>query len=151
MIKNKGCWCPKCAHKLIGDKKRGTLEPFIKAAKERGGKCLSTGFTNNHANLEWECAEGHRWKATANNVRRGSWCNICVRKRMGENQRDKIETFQEIAAKKGGKCLSTNYVNNRMNLEFECAKGHIWKIAPGSVKNMGLWCKICKAEEKKKL
>jgi len=149
-IKHAGCWCPKCGAKKNGDRNRGTIEDCIKLAADRGGRCLSTVFIHSHSPLGWKCAEGHRWKTTSNLIKKGTWCPKCANKRTGDKQRDKIETFQKIALKRGGKCLSVNYVDSHTKLEFECSKGHSWKMAPGSIKNLGLWCKICKADEKKK-
>jgi len=41
-------------------------------------------------------------------------------------KKDSVETYQRIAIKRGGKCLSERYVNSRSSLIFECHKGHIW-------------------------
>lgn len=47
-----------------------------------------------------------------------------------------------IAANKGGKCLSNQYINNTTKLLWECTAGHRWYAAPSSVKN-NTWCPIC--------
>ena len=46
-------------------------------AAERGGKCLSTVYINARTHLDWMCSEGHPWKATPDNVTRGTWCREC--------------------------------------------------------------------------
>ena len=53
-----------------------------RVAAQRGGKCLSTDYTDSKTPLEWECAEGHRWKSTATTILKGnggkgSWCKQC--------------------------------------------------------------------------
>ena len=53
-----------------------------------------------------------------------------------------IQDMHAIAAKKGGKCLSTTYVNSQTKLEWECAKGHHWSAVPASVKSR-TWCPQC--------
>ena len=53
-----------------------------------------------------------------------------------------IEEMYEIAKARGGKCLSTKYVNSNTNLDWECAEGHQWSATPGNVK-AGKWCKVC--------
>lgn len=58
-----------------------TLEDMQKAAAFRGGKCISTEMTQGDWDtpLEWECAEGHRFKASARVVLLGGhWCPECM-------------------------------------------------------------------------
>ena len=54
-----------------------------------------------------------------------------------------IEEMQALAAKKGGKCLSTQYINSKIKLKWQCAEGHIWEATPSSIKNGGTWCTEC--------
>jgi hypothetical protein len=51
--------------------------------------------------------------------------------------------MEAIAAALGGRCLSTQYTNNAVHLEWECAQGHRWFAAPREVKK-GVWCRSCK-------
>ena len=67
-------WSPKVPLKL-------TIEEMRAIAKGRGGKCLSKKYTNSQTKLKWKCGEGHVWESTSNNVKRGSWCPICARKK----------------------------------------------------------------------
>jgi hypothetical protein len=53
------------------------------------------------------------------------------------------------ANKKGGKCLSTVYVNSQTKLKWQCAKGHIWEAKPNTIQQ-GHWCKICHIDSAKK-
>ncbi len=55
--------------------------------------------------------------------------------------------MQEIAKKRGGKCLSIAYINNSSKLRFECARGHQFSARPHNIKN-GTWCPICNNEKK---
>lgn len=58
-----------------------TLEDMQKAAAFRGGKCISTKMTQGDWDtpLEWECAEGHHFKASARVVLLGGhWCPECM-------------------------------------------------------------------------
>ena len=49
-------------------------------AKERGGRCLSKKYLNGSIELEWCCANGHRWKAIPKVLVNGSWCPTCLTK-----------------------------------------------------------------------
>jgi len=60
-----------------------------------------------------------------------------------------LRKFQEIATSKGGKCLSTEYINNYTKLTFECKNGHIWNASPTSISNNGSWCGQCNGGVKK--
>ncbi len=137
-----GSWCRKCADKLSGLKKRDSIETFHKLAIERGGKCLSTLYNGSLAKLEFECAEGHRWKTMAVNIKTERWCPKCSYIIRHNKQRDCIETYQKIAKERGGKCLSIEYIQSKGKLEFECAEGHRWKTMAISVKR-GSWCPKC--------
>ena len=86
----KGSWCAVCARVA------STLTPkgMLVLAELRGGRCLSRHFglrsarspkarIDGHALLQWQCANRHRWKATAHEVRGkrdqpASWCPICA-------------------------------------------------------------------------
>ena len=57
------------------------------------------------------------------------------------------EEMQEIAKKKGGKCLSTVYVNDRTKLKWQCEKGHKWEATPHGIKR-GTWCPYCAGRRK---
>jgi len=60
-------------------RKKLTIELMQQIARDRGGKCLSKEYTDARTHLEWICAEGHRWKARPDSVKRGTWCKKCVR------------------------------------------------------------------------
>ena len=134
-----GSWCPYCARKM-----KLTIEEMQKIAKSRGGKCLSKKYVNNYNKLKWQCADGHIWKATSNNVKRGRWCSLCAARKMKLT----IEEMQEIAESRGGKCISKKYVNNHTELKWQCAEGHIWEAKPYNVKR-GTWCPKCSHKNKK--
>lgn len=50
-------------------------------AKRKGGECLSNKYINARTNLYWRCSKGHIWQATPDNIKRGSWCPKCARKK----------------------------------------------------------------------
>ena len=132
-----GAWCAACA----GNKKL-TLEEMQEIAKKKNGRCLSTEYINSGTKLEWECEEGHTWSAIPSNIIKGHWCPTCV-----GLKKLTLEEMQEIAKKKNGRCLSTEYINSKTKLEWECEEGHIWEAQPGNVVN-GTWCLICGGKEK---
>lgn len=130
----RGAWCPACQNKGnvydIADMRR--------IARERGGRCLSRTYVNSATQLEWACSNGHRWSATPSSIIQGSWCRTC----RYEGRKLGIGLMQEIAAERGGQCISTAYVNSSTRLEWECHIGHRWLATPNSVRN-GHWCRLC--------
>jgi hypothetical protein len=119
-----------------------TLQDMQKTASDRGGRCLSKRYSGSSHKLLWACSKGHQWKAQPEQVRHGSWCPACGYKNMAKTIRLTIEEMQGIAQFRGGKCLSTKYINTGTKLLWKCSKGHKWEAAPVQVKN-GSWCPHC--------
>src|SRR3989344_3659633 len=111
----KGHWCPKCAG--ISPL---TLEEMNKIAVEHGGKCLSEEYINTETKLEWQCENGHQWEAKPSHIKAGHWCPKCGRIESGNKQRGDIEEMYKLAAKRGGKCLSKEYINSGTKLIWQC-------------------------------
>ena len=138
-IRNSGSWCPECA-----GCKRLTIQDMQKIAEARGGKCVSTEYVDNKTKLEWECSEGHSWCAKPGDVKNsGDWCPECA-----GNKRLTIYEMQKIAEARGGKCVSTEYINSKTKLEWICSAGHKWFARPDTVKNRYSWCPHCYKESK---
>jgi len=144
-----GRWCRICGFKRSADSHRGTIEEMRSLAEKRGGKCLSTNYVNNTTKLKWQCSEGHSWEATPNNIKKGRWCPTCARRKRADARRGTIEEMHRLAESRGGKCLSTNYVNNRTMLEWQCKEGHIWEARPDNIKYRTQWCRNCSGRWKR--
>ncbi len=73
-IINHGSWCPICTlGGTVSDKMIRSQEIALK----RGGKLLSKDFSLSKK-LRWECASGHQWEASYQNViLKFSWCPYC--------------------------------------------------------------------------
>ncbi|MBL0340859.1 MAG: hypothetical protein IPP71_08000 [Bacteroidetes bacterium] len=74
-----GAWCHECRFITSANKRRLPFEVYIKAAKARGGKLLSTEAEclNSLSKLRWQCDQGHEWKAIGYSVIKGTWCQKC--------------------------------------------------------------------------
>jgi len=121
-------------------------EEILDDLKERailnGGVCLSKQYVNYNSPLLWRCAKGHTWETVPTVIKHGGWCPACAI----NNKRGNIEEMQEIAKTHGGICLSKEYTNNRVKLEWQCKEGHIWMSTAGNIKS-GHWCKKCSVEK----
>ncbi len=108
-------------------------------AKNRGGDCLSTFYVNNNTKLRWRCAKGHEWDAVPGSIQQGRWCPKCAGKLCPD---EAYQQLQEIAASRGGRCLSLGYVDGGEKLRWQCASGHEWDAAPYNIRR-GSWCHEC--------
>jgi hypothetical protein len=145
-----GHWCPVCAH----NQKLG-FEQMQEIARKRGGRCLSTNYKNGRTPLLWECANGHCWKASPANVKggrrkKGTWCFECYHSRRAFHDKYSIQTMRTIAAARGGRCLSQEYVGSKSKLTWQCALGHRWQALPASVVH-GTWCPVCARNQRLRL
>ena len=74
-------------------------------------------------------------------VKNGTWCPVCI----GKHQ--DIRDMHKLAEARGGKCLSSKYINNRTKLTWQCEKGHIWEATPHNIRN-DHWCPECGGSKK---
>lgn len=81
-----GTWCPQCAGNSLLK-----LDDLQVSARDRGGECLSTQYSNSNEKLLWRCAAGHEWKAGAYHVRAGHWCPTCAAGKCERICRDILE------------------------------------------------------------
>lgn len=71
--------CPACAQK---NSRKYSIEDIQTLAEQRGGKCLSTNYTNSKVKLKYRCKEGHTWEARADAlIYDNKWCPTCGRSR----------------------------------------------------------------------
>lgn len=75
--KKRGTWCPYCA-----GQRGATIEFFKELALRKEGRCLSSVYKNAHLKLHWQCKNDHTWGASANSIKRGSWCPECYKRRI---------------------------------------------------------------------
>ena len=80
-------------------------------AAERAGYFRSKTYLGSDKKHLWECSEGHRWEAAPEQVRHGSWCPLCGYEKSANARRFTIDDMHRLAAARGGKCLSKNYIN----------------------------------------
>lgn len=127
-------WCP--CHRA---KPVLSLSDCIRHAQEKKGECLSTEYINHKTNMRWRCEHGHEWLADFNGIRNaGEWCPYC-----GKTRKKTLQDCINVAAERGGNCLSTAYKGSSVPLLWECSKGHTWSAKFNHVLNAGSWCPDC--------
>jgi hypothetical protein len=140
-----GSWCRDCGIANRADGQRLGIEVMRELAAKRGGECLSYHYVNKEAKLRWRCELGHIWIASAGKIRQGQWCPKCGVEKGASKRRLSISEMCEIAALRGGKCLSQEYTNARTKLRWQCELGHIWQATPDKIKR-GAWCPTCRKD-----
>jgi hypothetical protein len=141
VVVNRNSWCAECSH----DKKnQELLTDMQNLAKSKGGKCLSTKYINNSTKMLWQCSEGHHWEANAKSLKHSdTWCPKCTQQKF-------LDELIETAKSRGGKCLSSKYINNSTKMLWQCSAGHQWKDNAAHIKSMNRWCPECKKNLRRK-
>jgi len=131
----KGSWCPKCAN----DNKRTSINELRKTAAKFGGKCLEEDYKNDKIKILWECGKGHQWKSIYSNVKhKNRWCPKCA-----GNKKLNLDIIKNIAMRRGGECLSEEYINAATPLIWKCELDHIWKSNVNNIVSKNSWCPNC--------
>lgn len=119
------------------------LKNLLNLAIERGGKCLSTIYFGSDKKHLFQCAKGHEWKATATNIKSGTWCPICKPERIAQSKRKhSVSSMRSLAEKRSGKFLSSIFNSVNDKYLWECKHGHVWTAAPTDIVK-GTWCPVC--------
>ena len=119
----------------------------VKKRIEAGGSTLLSEYAGSKVKLliKDPCDHPPYWMGLSNFMVQGQRCPEC-----GGTKKKTLKWAQELAASRGGKCLSTEYINNRTHMEWECAKGHRWLTKANGITS-GNWCPYCAGLAKKDL
>ncbi len=115
------------------------LERLQAMAQKRGGQCLAPEYLGTGLKHRFRCAESHEWEAVGSSILNGVWCAQCSKVARSLT----INHAHKAARARGGRCLSTTYVNAASPLTWECDRGHGWRAALGSIRIAGTWCPEC--------
>ena len=117
---------------------RVRLKQLQQHASRMQGECLSDQYEHGKKKLLWRCSRGHTWRASAESINAGSWCQTCAGKApVG------LGRLKEHARGKGGECLAETYKNSATKLPWKCQQGHTWMASASNVLNAGSWCPHC--------
>lgn len=146
-----GTWCPQC----VG---RFSKEEQLSKAKEyailKGGECLSTEYLSVKDKLIWKCNNAHHdfWESDYEHVvNRNRWCPECAKIHLNKKNKNPngLTIAQDFAQSKGGKCLSSEYINNQIKMKWVCSHNHEWEANFSNIVTCGKWCPECAIEKRK--
>ena len=143
-----GTWCPKCAPIKMGLKRRENIESIKLLAKKNDCELISKEYNNAFETLKWKCHKDHVFFKSVHEAKSGKWCPICSWEKVASAKRFDIKKAEELAKKRGGKCISDKYINANEKLLWECKHGHRWETIYNAVYR-GTWCPYCNTQSKK--
>ena len=103
---------------------------------------LSNKYKNNREKLDIKCNEGHLFKMSFKQIKRGDRCPKCMAKRNGERKRLSYYEVKEYISAHGYKLLSKEYINSQTKIKIMCTKGHVYYVKFNNFKT-GYRCPIC--------
>ena len=103
--------CPNCSGSVFD------FNELKQVALNKGGRCISKTYINNSTKLLWECSQGHKWEATPNMIKRGTWCPICSQLLMERICRKYFETIFNVKFEKNRPKWLLNDRGNQMELD----------------------------------
>lgn len=88
------------------------LDVAKKMAKQKGGFCLAKEYIHAHQSVEWQCAKGHKWKATFNHIKYGTWCKTCYLQQftLDKNLLIDLHINKQLSINKIRKILGVTYL-----------------------------------------
>jgi hypothetical protein len=146
-IKYRNSWCPVCAEKTVALQqisRRTDILELQQYAKTKNGKLISTEYINANFPVLWECEKEHQWETNWHTIKsQNTWCPYCADNKNAKQRQSNINELIEYAINKGGKLISTEYINSKLPLIWECNQLHQWKAAWSNIKHQNQWCPYC--------
>lgn len=107
---------------VMCDRERKELQIINEIAESKGGKLLSTVYIHCEKNLEFLDKEGNYFKKPAIRIKKNEWSPF-ENGRVINNPEYHLNKLRKIAEGKGGKLISTEYINGNTKLELEDKNG----------------------------
>ncbi len=108
----------------------------IDLIKKQGGTCTNKRITSEKSKVVFKCRNGHFVTRDVRGIReRGANCREC---RMEE----RLRVIADLAASKGGRCLTRKLSRLSDKVRLQCAEGHEWDVDCGAAAK-GSWCGVC--------
>lgn len=107
----------------------------------------SKKYLGSNEKVKLECQVcGNKWEAQGNaffNSRRVAGCDVCSRRRAGEQNKLSLDELDRFAKSFGGRLLSTIYVGAKSDYLWRCSKGHEFNKRFSNMKHRNQFCPLC--------
>ena len=128
---------------------RRNIEYVRKLAAKKGGECLSPVFLGMKEKHWFRCEKcSLKWEESPKFIlrRKNYFCPFCARCRTKKN----LEYIKHISHKKGGTCLSSEYIGMNKKYRFKCGGcHHEWEAVASDIAKGG-WCPPCSRNGRRK-
>lgn len=113
-------------------------------------KCTLSTATGNRICIRYRCHYGHVIRCFANSLAT-RYCPSCNATHITRRSKQKLSLYElrQIAQDNGGKLLSTEYVNARTPITWQCRQGHVWKASACNIRSNRTWCPECARQRRK--
>ena len=137
-----GKGCPYCANRKIlpGYNDLKTTHPEI--AQQANGWDTTTVVAGSGKKFEWQCSNGHIWKASVLSRKQGKGCSICSGHRVMEGANDLRTTHPQLAKEAFGWDATKYSAGSNYEFEWMCPKKHRFTATIYS-RSIGFNCPIC--------
>jgi len=113
-----------------------TIDALQSLAASLGGKCLTEVYKP-RIKLKWQCFYNHIWEARADQVKSGSWCPYCRKRKYYS-----LAEINILVSNKGTCKSDTDVITQNSDLKWNCSNGHEW-IGKLRYVLAGHWCLQC--------
>ena len=103
----------------------------------------TTLFAGTQKVLPWQCALGHKWRASVGSRKNGRGCPFCSNRKVLKGFNDLKTKFPEIAKEADGWDPSTITAGSHKIMLWKCNKGHVFKTSPNNRTGGETGCRIC--------
>jgi hypothetical protein len=133
---------PGCSKCFTARNRRFELERYLDTlrsyAESRGGRLITTQITSAKNRVTFQCAQKHEWSSVAEATKnQHTWCPNCA----GVTPRT-LKQLRIIVESRGGRLISSTYVNVDTKYDYECVLGHRFSNSFKKVE-AGQWCPTC--------
>ncbi len=133
-------WCPVCGREKSIEGRRLGIEKVRDIGKKRGFILITKLYINSEQKLDWQCINGHIFKANITTIKNGKYpCPDCRKEQRTAHNKKKIDYFYKYVKNRNGKLVKVISDNEFL---FECDQGHQWIGTRTSVIS-GSWCVKC--------
>ena len=111
----------------ITDRRERNLLCAKEIAKEHNATLISEEVDSSKVRVLFKCKNGHEVNKSLEKIKHEGFCGKCSKDKNNKLRQNKfLEKIQKYAKNNAHRLISTNYINNRAHLDFECPQGHIF-------------------------
>lgn len=122
-----------------------TIQKVKEHVEAIGHKLLTEKYISCSEKLDIICSQGHQYRPSWDNLKRGHYCPTCAKERNAVKRRLAIEEIRRRVEAVDYRLLDGSWVGIRTKRRIECERSHVFEM---SINNLtkGQRCHICYQE-----